>query len=157
ESSMITRAEFADDVAVYGVGSRNYYRYPTLNYDLRNLDVQDPLSMKERLDPITLDNFITVIEQAAQKSGYDPQDIDFIAPIFMKRSILLKILSHFNLTEDQSYILDHYGHCQSADAYIALVEGSKLGRLKDGDLVVMFGAGTGYTWAATALLWGECR
>lgn len=157
ESSMITRAEFADDVAVYGVGSRNYYRYPTLNYDLRNLDVQDPLSMKERLDPITLDNFITVIEQAAQKSGYDPQDIDFIAPIFMKRSILLKILAHFNLTEEQSYILDHYGHCQSADAYIALVEGSKLGRLKDGDLVVMFGAGTGYTWAATALLWGECR
>ena len=42
ESSMITRAEFADDVAVYGVGSRNYYKYPTLNYDLRNLDVQDP-------------------------------------------------------------------------------------------------------------------
>lgn len=157
ESSMITRGEFADDVAVYGVGSQNYYHYPTLDYDLRNLDVQNPQDMKERLDPITLDNFIRVIELAAKKSGYQPQDINFIAPIFMKRSILLKILSHFNLTEEHSYIMDHYGHCQSADAYISLLEASKLGRLKDGDLVVMFGAGTGYTWAATALLWGECK
>jgi 3-oxoacyl-[acyl-carrier-protein] synthase-3 len=155
ESSMITRGEFADDVAVYGVGSRNYYEYSTLDYDLRNLDVKDPVSMKERLDPITLDNFITVIGEAARKSGYDPQEIDFIAPIFMKRSILLKMLSNFGLNEEQSYLLDNYGHCQSADAYIALVEADKLGRLKDGDLAVMVGAGTGYTWAATAIIWGE--
>lgn len=155
ESSMITKGEFADDVAVYGVGCRNYYQYTALNYDLRNLDVQDPPSMKERLDPITLGNFIKVIEHAVKKSGYQPKDIDFIAPIFMKRSILTKMLAHFGLTEEQSYLLDHYGHCQSADAYISLVEASKLGRIKNGDLAVMVGAGTGYTWAATAIIWGE--
>lgn len=155
ESAMITKGEFADDVAVYGVGCRNYYNYQTLDYDIRNLDVQDPPSMKKRLDPITLGNFITVIEQAVKKSGYQPKDIDFIAPIFMKRSILTRMLDHFGLVERQSYLLDHYGHCQSADAYISLVEASKLGRLKDGDLVVMVGAGTGYTWSATAMIWGE--
>lgn len=155
ESAMITKGEFADDVAVYGVGSRNHYNYQTLGYDMRNLDVQDPPSMKKRLDPITLGNFTTVIEQAVTKSGYHTKEIDFIAPIFMKRSILIRMLSHFGLTEKQSYLLDHYGHCQSADAYISLVEASKLGRLKDGDLVVMVGAGTGYTWSATAMIWGE--
>lgn len=155
ESSMITKGEFADDVAVYGVGCRNYYKHPVLHHDLRNLDVQDPPSMKERLDPISLGNFIGVIEQAVKKSGYSAQEIDFIAPIFMKRSILTMILDHFGLTEEQSFLLDHYGHCQSADAYISLVEASKLGRIKDGDLAVMVGAGTGYTWSATAIIWGE--
>ncbi len=155
ESAMITKGEFADDVAVYGVGSRNFYNCRTLDYDGRNLDVQDPPSMKERLDPISLGNFIAVIEQAVEKSGYHPEEIDFIAPIFMKRSILNRMLSHFGLTEKQSFLLDHYGHCQSADAYISLAEASKLGRLKDGDLVVMVGAGTGYTWSATAMIWGN--
>jgi 3-oxoacyl-[acyl-carrier-protein] synthase-3 len=33
-----------------------------------------------------------------------------------------------------------------------------LGRLKDGDLAVLVSAGTGYTWAATAVKWGPwCR
>lgn len=29
------------------------------------------------------------------------------------------------------------------------------GLLRDGDLVVLAGAGTGYTWSATAIRWGE--
>ncbi|MDT8903172.1 3-oxoacyl-ACP synthase [Anaeroselena agilis] len=151
---MITDGQFAEDVACYGVGSRNYYRTETLDYPQRNLDVRDPQSMKERLDPVSLNNFLAVIAKAAEKSGYRAADIKFIAPIFMKRSILTHILDHFGLTEDNSFILEDYGHCQSADAYIALSEAARLGRLKDGDLAVMLGAGTGYTWAATAILWG---
>lgn len=152
---MITDGQFAEDVASYGVGSRNYYEKEVLDYPLRNLDVRDPVGMKERLDPISLNNFIEVIGKAAEKSGYKTTDIKFIAPIFMKRSILAHILDHFGLKEENSFILEDYGHCQSADAYIALAEAAKLGRLKDGDLAVMLGAGTGYTWAATAILWGN--
>ena len=153
---MITDGGFAEDVACYGVGSCNYYKTETLDYTQRNLDVADPNSMKERLDPISLNNFAEVIRKAVEKSGYRHQDIKFVAPIFMKRSILSGILSRFGLTEENSYILEDYGHCQSADAYIALIEAAKLGRIKDGDLAVMLGAGTGYTWAATALRWGKC-
>lgn len=155
ETHMITHGGFANDVAVYGVGSKNYYKHPVLDYRSRNLDVKNPKSMKERLDPITLDNFEKVIKISVERSGYKAEDIDFIAPIFMKRSILNIILERFNLKEEQSYILENYGHCQSADAYISLVEAEKLGRLKEGDLIVMLGAGTGYTWASTAIIWGE--
>lgn len=154
-SHMITDGGFAEDVGAYGIGSKNYYNYEVLDYTKRNLDVRDPKSMKERLDPISLDNFCKVIEKSVEKSGYQHKDIDFIAPIFMKRSILNHILERFDLTEENSFVLEKYGHCQSADAYISLVEAAKLGRLQDGDLTVMLGAGTGYTWAATAILWGE--
>lgn len=155
ETYMITDGSFADDVAVYGVGSKNYYNYDILDYDKRNLDVRDQKSMKERLDVITLNNFIDVIKLSIKKSGYKEKDINFIAPIFMKRSILNKILEKFDLCEQNSYVLENYGHCQSADAFISLVEGSKLKRLNAGDIAVMLGAGTGYTWAATVIRWGE--
>lgn len=154
ETHMITDGSFADDVAVYNVGN-SIVDFKLTDDGPIMLDVKDPQSMKERLDPITLDNFISVIKKSVEKSGYSSEDIDFIAPIFMKRSILLNILEQFNLTEENSFVLEEYGHCQSADAFISLVEGGKLNRIKDGDLVVMLGAGTGYTWAATTIRWGE--
>lgn len=156
ESKMITDGSFAADVAVYGVGSKNWGSCDTLDRSQRSLDLANPATMKERLDPISLGNFCSVVEGAAAKSGYAGK-IDFLAPIFMKRSILSSILGNLRLRDDQTYILEDFGHCQSADAFIACIEGERAGRLKAGDLAVLFGAGTGYTWAATAVKWGPAE
>jgi 3-oxoacyl-[acyl-carrier-protein] synthase-3 len=121
----------------------------------RYLRVKDIQRMKKRLDPVTRNNFKAVIEHAVIKSGFSKDDIRFIAPLFMKRSILTELLRDFSLTPDNSFVLEDYGHCQSADCFISLLEGARLGRLKDGDLAVMVSAGTGYTWVATALKWGS--
>lgn len=155
ETHMITNGGFAEDVAVYNIGNNNIRDFKLKEDGEIMLDVKDPQSMKERLDPITLNYFSTVIEKSIEKSGYTNKDIDFIAPIFMKRSILEMVLEKFDLNEENSFVLENYGHCQSADAFISIVEGEKLGRIKDGDLIVMLGAGTGYTWAATTIKWGE--
>lgn len=167
ETEMITDGRFAADVAVYGVGNTNYHKNRIVDKNLQNaeaaadgsigyygLDVANPLNMKEQLDPISLPNFCKVIGKAVEKSGYGKNDIGFLAPIFMKKSILDLILGEFGLTDEQSFILKNFGHVQSGDAYIAVHEGLKLGRIKDGGLVVMLGAGTGYSWAATAVRWG---
>ncbi len=155
ESAMITDGQFATDVCVPGVGCVNMDSILAMPPENRYLKVMNIQSMKERLDPITLGNFNEVIARAAKKSGYDVKAIDFIAPIFMKRSILTRILSAFELTEENSFVLEEYGHCQSADCFISLMEGVKTNRLKPGDLAVMVAAGTGYTWAATAVRWGK--
>ncbi len=152
-TKMITDGRFAADVAAYGIGSRRWDDLEALDRPSRSLDVADPASMKERLDPISMDNFAKVALEAAELSG-SPGRIDFLAPIFMKRSILQSLLVRLGLREDQSYLLEDFGHCQSADAFMALIEGERAGRLKDGDLAVLLGAGTGYTWAATAVRWG---
>ena len=44
---------------------------------------------------------------------------------------------------------------QSVDQIVALDIADQRGLLKDGDLVVMAGAGTGYTWSAAAIRWGQ--
>ena len=155
ETAMITDGSFAEDVAVYGVGCKNFNKSKDIRFEDRFLDVKDIGSMKERLDPISFGNFIKVIENSLIKSGYTKQDINYLAPIFMKRSLLQGVLNEFDLNEDNSFVLEEFGHCQSADAFISLLEGERLGRLKDGDLAVLLGAGTGYTWAATAVQWGE--
>lgn len=167
ETDMITDGRFAADVAVYGVGNVNYHKNKIVDKNLENveaagdssigyygLDVANPQNMKEQLDPISLPNFCKVIAGAVEKSGYGKTDINFLAPIFMKKSILNLILGEFGMTEEQSFILKNFGHVQSGDAYIAIHEGLKLKKIKDGDLVVMLGAGTGYSWAATAVRWG---
>lgn len=169
ESQIITAGSFADSVAVYDIGNANYNKisYVTKDFLLAEeeknkgnyvgylgLDVSDPQDMKERLDPISLSNFCKVIGDAAEKSGYKKNEIGFLAPIFMKNSILNLILKEFDMVEEQSFILNNFGHIQSADAYISVYEGLKLGRIKDGDLVIMLGSGTGYSWAATAVRWG---
>lgn len=154
ETHMISDGQFAEDVAVYGVGCKNFSKQKDIKFKDKFLDVRDIENMKKRLDPITLNNFNKVIAESVRKSGYKNDDISFIAPIFMKRSILMSILEKYNLTEENSFVLDEYGHCQSSDAFISLVEGYKKGRLKEGDIAVLLGAGTGYTWAATTIRWG---
>lgn len=155
ESCMISDGRFADDVSVPGVGSRNFAGFMQMDPADHYLRVQDVAAMKARLDPITMNNFIGAIEGALKKSGLGKYDINYLAPIFMKRSICNTLLQEFHLTEEDTFLLEEYGHCQSADTFISLKEGEALGRLTDGDIAVMVSAGTGYTWAATAVRWGE--
>ena len=155
ESAMIAEGQFATDIYLPSVGAVSRPNMLTAEEGDHYLRVLNRTNMKERLDPITLGCFQSVIEQATSYSGFEPNNVNFIAPIFMKRSILNYLLGEFNLTEDNSFVLENYGHCQSADAFLSLIEGEACGRLKDGDLAILVAAGTGYTWAATAVRWGK--
>ncbi len=152
----ITDGSFADDVAVYEIGSKHFNKpgVGSIKPDECNLDVDDIDSMRERLNAVTEKNFKKVIEKSAAKSGYSKKDIDFLALIHMKKSFLDELLSEYGLGEDSSFILNDYGHCQSADAFIATKKAFEQGKIEEGDLIVMVGAGTGYTWSATSVRWG---
>lgn len=156
ESAMIVDGRFATDVYVPGIGCVNRDKIDTMSYEDRHLRVRDLKDMKVRLDPITLDNFCKVMDQAVERSGYQNEDVGFVAPICMKKSMLLGLLGHFGLGEDKSFLLEDYGHCQSADCFLSIEEGLRHGRLQDGDLVVAIAAGTGYSWASTCIKWGPC-
>ncbi len=154
ESAFITDGSFSEDVAMPAGGTRRPPSPETVQQNLHKLDVPDPQGMKERLDPISLPNFLTVIREAVERSGYSLVDIRFLALTHMKRSFHRKILEELGLREEQSFYLENCGHVQAADQILALEQGLACGRVKEGDLVVLAGAGTGYTWAATALRWG---
>lgn len=139
-SALVSDGQFSMDVILPKAG--------------RALDVPNPSSMKARLDPVSYANFMGVIRRAIEKSGCRMSDIRYLAATHMKRSIQRLLLNDLGLTEEQSFYLEDFGHVQSADQYIALKEGERLGRLKPGDLAVLVAAGIGYTWGASVVRWG---
>jgi 3-oxoacyl-[acyl-carrier-protein] synthase III len=123
--------------------------------DLRGkLDVAQPDYMAERLGEISLANFVKVIAEAVQQSSASLADVRFLGITHMKRSFYLQILEAVGLAPEQSVYLEDYGHIQSVDQALAIQLGLAQGKIKPGDLVVLAGAGVGYTWSAVAIRWG---
>jgi 3-oxoacyl-[acyl-carrier-protein] synthase-3 len=152
-SAVITDGSFADDVLIPAGGSVHPPSAETLARGMHVLDVTDPQRMKARLDPISLDRFVEVVRRAVERSGFTVADIDFLAPLHTKRSLFEALLGALGLQEHQSFYLEAFGHMSAIDPFVVLSEAERLGRLESGDLVVALSAGTGYTWAATAIRW----
>ncbi len=152
-SSAITDATLSEAVILTeaAIGQEN----PIVG-DLRGrLDVTAPDYMAARLGEVSLPNFTRVITEAVAESGAALKEVRFLGITHMKRSFYLQILESVGLTPEQSIYLQDYGHIQSVDQVLALELGLQQGKIQPGDLIVLAGAGTGYTWSAIALRWGE--
>jgi 3-oxoacyl-[acyl-carrier-protein] synthase-3 len=121
----------------------------------RSLDVVDQAAMKERLDEVSLPNFVRAAEGALARSGSTLADVDYLCGIHMKRSMHVALLEALGVDSGRAAYLDDAGHMSGVDPLLALERASAAGELADGDLVLLLAAGTGYTWAASVVRWGE--
>lgn len=123
--------------------------------DLRGrLDVTDSEYMANRLGEVSLPNFARVIREAVERSGASLEDVKFLGITHTKRSFYMDVLGAVGLTPEQSVYLEDYGHIQSVDQVLAIELGLAQGKINPGDLIVLAGAGVGYTWSAIAVRWG---
>ena len=155
ETAGFTDGTFADDVMVPAGGSREPTSERTLRDRRHALDVRDPEAMKVQLDPVTADRFVAVATEAVQRSGYDVSDIRVLLPIHTKRSLFDAVRERLGVSEECSVYLSDHGHMSAIDPLVGLWRARERGLLQHGDLVVMLAAGTGYSWAATAIRWGR--
>ncbi|MDI6772049.1 MAG: 3-oxoacyl-ACP synthase [bacterium] len=153
--AFLTDGAFAMDVMVPAGGSVHPTSPETVARGMHSFDVPDPAGMKARLDPLTITNFLQVIRTACERSGHTTEAIGFLAVLHTKRSLHDRLLAALGLREDQSVYLDTTGHLSAADPLVALHEGRRTGRLRDGMLAVAVSAGTGYSWGAVAIQWGD--
>lgn len=154
-SSVVTDGDFSLDVYLSEGGSRLREKMEGIGKYDRFFEVPDSENMKKRLDKVSLSNFRRVISQATLRSGFEEKDIKFIGITHMKKSFYEAILKEFGLSMENTFYLENFGHVQAGDQLIILDEATRSGKIGNGELVVVTGAGTGYTWGATALLWGE--
>ncbi len=147
QTSVITDGAFSRDVLLPAGGTSTPTR-SSPDAATTFLRVPDPAGMKQRLDAVSLKNFLEVIRTAA--AG---QRIGYLALLHMKRSAHDAILKDLGLHADQSIYLDHFGHFGSPDQVLSLGLAEERGLLKDGDLVVFASAGLGYMWAAASFVW----
>ncbi|MGP4108077.1 3-oxoacyl-ACP synthase [Virgibacillus sp. L01] len=152
---MITDGSFSEDVVVTTGGTKNPVTKETLDAGLYQLDVLDPPGMKKRLEQKSMDNFITCIEKALDKSGYTKEDIDYVAMLHMKRSAHTYVLDQLGVEHNKSIYLENYGHIGQMDQIISLELAEERDMLKNGDIVVLVSAGIGYAWGANVIRWGK--
>ncbi len=158
---MMTDGYMSKHVIVPASGTKQFPTPEAIKQDLFTFDLVEPEAMKERLNEVSMDNWVHCVDEALRKSGikadgtpYTRTDIDFLNMVLIKPSGHREMLSRLGLTEDQSVYLGHIGHTGEQDAMFSIREGEREGRLKDGDLMIIVAAGIGYVWAAGAVKWG---
>lgn len=154
ESEIITDGSFSEDVVVPVGGTKNPLTPELLEQGAYRLDVLDPVGMKSRLEQKSLDNFLKVIRRSLLKSGYQVEDLSYLAMLHMKKSAHDYILNSLELEESQSIYLSKYGHIGQIDQILSLSLALEDGKIKDGQIVTLVSAGIGYAWAATTIRWG---
>lgn len=124
-------------------------------------DLLEPDAMKERLNAVSMDNWVLCVDEALRKSGLKPdgtpytrQDLDFLNMVLIKPSGHQEMLARLGLREEQSVYLGEIGHTGEQDAMFGIREGLAHGRLQDGQLMAIVAAGIGYVWAAGIVRWG---
>lgn len=153
EAGILTDGSFSLDVLVpVGGTARPLTAENVADY---RLQVNDPEGMKARLEQLSLGNFVKVVMEAVEKSGYKLADIAYLAMLHVKKSAHDYLLKELGLTAEQSIYLRDYGHLGQIDQFLSLELAQQQGKLKDGDLVVLVAAGVGYVWNALCLRWGK--
>jgi 3-oxoacyl-[acyl-carrier-protein] synthase-3 len=155
-SHMITDGSLSKNIIIPASGTVQFPTDEAVANGLFYINLFDGEEMKERLNAVSLDNWMHCIDEALRKSGYKRKDISFLNMIHMKVSAYKDMLQRLNLTETQSVYNNYYGHIGEQDSIINMIEGGKSGRLKDGDLMVVVAAGVGYVWGAICIKWGSC-
>lgn len=119
-----------------------------------SLRLLDPITMKNRLNEVSMQNWYDCIDEALDKSNLTREDIDFLSVLHMKRSGHNAMVKDLGLELEQSIYLENYGHIGQVDQVLSLVLGLQEGKIKEGSIVCSIAAGIGYVWAANIIRWG---
>jgi 3-oxoacyl-[acyl-carrier-protein] synthase-3 len=156
EGSVISDGQFSEDVYVPAGGTVMPISCEAIEKKLIYLDVTDPEGLKERLDKLSMSNFIKVVDDSLKKSGYSRSDIDYLGLLRMKRSAFEYVANELGVDPyKQATYFEEWGHMGQNDAIVSLEEGLKSGKIKDGSLVVLTAAGIGWSWNAMTVKWGK--
>ena len=153
-SHTLTDGSFSLQVKVPAGGSVEPASHSSVDARRHFLDVADPAQMKGGLDEVSLPNFVAAAEGALARSGATVADVSYLCGIHMKRSMHEAIVDALGLSLDRAAYLDDTGHMSGVDPLLALDRAVRSGDVRDGDLVLLLAAGTGYTWAASVVRWG---
>jgi 3-oxoacyl-[acyl-carrier-protein] synthase-3 len=98
--------------------------------------------------------FPEVILEALQKNELALEDIDLLIPHQANLRISEAVATRLGLPPEKVFNnIQRYGNTTAASIPIALDEALEMGKLKEGDLLVLAAFGSGFTWASAAVRW----
>jgi 3-oxoacyl-[acyl-carrier-protein] synthase-3 len=153
-SHFLSDGSFAWDVYVPQGGSANPITAEGLEKGMQYLDVMDPVGMKDRLEKLSLKNWLFCIDRALKKCGYSRKNVNYLATLLVKKSAHEFLLKELGLKENQTRYLAEFGHHGQNDQILSLELAVEEGKIKKGDIVLMISAGIGYAWDVVVMKWG---
>jgi 3-oxoacyl-[acyl-carrier-protein] synthase III len=143
--------EFAEELAVIDPGSTKKDR---LTHEMIDEGTIYPFMNGNQVFKHAVTRFPEVIEEALNKNGYKPSDVDMLIPHQANLRITSYIQQKMGLPAEKVMSNIHkYGNTTAASVPIALSEAVQEGRIKEGDLVCMAAFGSGFTWASALIRW----
>lgn len=152
---IITDGTMAWDAGVKYGGCEEPITHENLDKAYKSLLIFNPEHMKDRLNEVSISNWVKCIEEALKKSSLKMEDLGYLAVLHFKYSMHKYFLGLLGLSEDKSVYLRNYGHLGQIDQILSLQLGIEQGKIKDGTIVSMVAAGIGYAWAANVIKWGK--
>ncbi|MCB0744000.1 MAG: hypothetical protein KDC67_08860, partial [Ignavibacteriae bacterium] len=154
-SHIITDGSLARDVAVKYGGTENPITCENIDKAYKSLTMFEPEHMKNRLNEVSMKNWMFCIDKAFEKSGIDKSELGYLAVLHFKKSMFNVMLEELNLTEEQSIYLSNIGHVGQIDQIISLHLALEQNKIKNKTVIAMVAAGIGYAWAANVIKWGK--
>ncbi|OJV63290.1 MAG: hypothetical protein BGO41_11425 [Clostridiales bacterium 38-18] len=155
ESHIMSDGSMARDAGVEIGGIEHPITTDNLGEAYKSLRLMDADHMKNRLNDVSMDNWMKCIDLAFKKSGVEKSELDYLAVLHFKYSMHKQMLDLLGLEESQSIYLSEFGHIGQVDQILSLHLAERQGKLKEGSVVSMIAAGIGYAWAANVIIWGE--
>ncbi len=151
---IITDGSMARDAGVEFGGTEKPITCQVTDVAYKSLRVFDEKHMKDRLNEVSMDNWMKCIDQAFAKSNLARTELSYLASLHFKRSMYFSFVQSLGLNADQTTYLENYGHIGQIDQILSLHLGLKEGKIQAGSIVAMIAAGIGYAWGANVIRWG---
>jgi 3-oxoacyl-[acyl-carrier-protein] synthase III len=101
-----------------------------------------------------IQRFSEVINEGLEANNLQVSDIDMLIPHQANLRIAQFIQHKFQLPDEKIHNnIMKYGNTTAASVPIALTEAWELGKIKEGDLVVLAAFGSGFTWGSAVIRW----
>ncbi len=99
-------------------------------------------------------NLADVVDEALEANGLLPEDVDWLIPHQANKRIIDATARKLSLPcEKVIYTVDEHANTSAASIPLALAEGVRDGRVREGHLLLMEGMGGGFAWGSAVLRW----
>ncbi|MFO7892654.1 MAG: beta-ketoacyl-ACP synthase III [Longimicrobiales bacterium] len=93
-------------------------------------------------------------DQALLRAGLTGSDIDLFIPHQANIRIIENTARYADVPTEKVYVnVDRFGNMSSATIPVALDEAVEVGRIKEGDYILLVAFGAGFTWGSAVIQW----
>ena len=151
DSILRTDGSGSDYLKIPGGGSLHPASYETVDQHLHYIRQDGQVVFK-----YAIKGMADISEEILKKNNIDSNSISLYVPHQANKRIIDGAAQRCGFKDDQAYInINKYGNTTAGTIPICLDEAKELGRIKDGDLILLAAFGAGFTWGSMLVRWGK--